>query len=130
MTGKKRSILGKRGRIVSIDTQGKSRKHRVAWNDNTEGEYSSYALQANVAPSDLQPVEERPNAEQNLTTPPSRHTRDVIDEGMEDENDSKSSSSDSDDDSEFGDREHPNELDPENGLPLPDQTPLDAPQPQ
>ena len=44
MKGKSKSLLGKRGRVESVNTSGKSAKHRVIWSDGTSGDYFTRAL--------------------------------------------------------------------------------------
>ena len=116
VTGKKKSISGKRGRIVHVDSSGKRGKCRVAWDDDTEGEYSSAALSARSVPPLTQPPLRDLNRDQ---TPPQQRTIDAEDhdeEGGSSSYGSESSSEGSDDDSAFGDRERYNELHPEDGV--------------
>jgi hypothetical protein len=117
VTGKKASILVKRGRIISIDANGRRSKNRVVWEDNTEGEYFSKALEARRAEATIQPANSTPNNVNNLTNTPSQPSRDDEDEDTRENSDSESSRVDSEEDEEFGDREGTNELHPEDGLP-------------
>ena len=117
VVGKKVSLLGKRGRIIAIDTSGRSVKNRVLWSDLTEGDYFSKALGVNNEGADLTAPLETPNEAPNLTQASSRSRTSTDEDEEDEESDSEESNSDSDPDIEFGDREGTNELHPEDGLP-------------
>lgn len=115
--GKKAEILGKRGRIVSIDDSSRSVKNRVMWDDGTEGEYFSKAIEISRRDADVQPTQPVSNQSSNSSTRPLTNVHMGHEDNSGEENGSEDSESDSETESQFGDREAANELHPEDGLP-------------
>ena len=79
--GKNKSLLGKRGRIILVEANGRSTKNRVVWDDNTEGEYFTKALDPNRGGATLQAPQQGPNNENNAILSPS--TASIDGEGEE-----------------------------------------------
>ena len=117
MTGKKVSILGKRGSIVSVDSTGKSAKNRIRWDDGTEGEYFSRGIELTRAEAGVGAPQAPANVRANAALVHQVVALGGNDETESDDSSSESSLSDSEDEIQYRNREAANELDPEDGLP-------------